>query len=60
MKFLHLSVTFAANISSSDSPACASSSCGRYTLPLLALYQKQPHHKNYAYIFTIYSICYKD
>lgn len=37
MKFLHLSVTLLANMSLSESPAWANSSCGRYTLPLLAL-----------------------
>lgn len=43
MKFLHLSVTLPANMSSSESPACASSSCGRYILPLLALYTPTKH-----------------
>lgn len=37
MNLLHLSVTFPLNISSSVRPACASSSSGRYILPLLEL-----------------------
>lgn len=40
MKFLHLSVTLPAKMSSSVSPACANSSWGKYTLPLLALRSK--------------------
>lgn len=37
MNFFHLSLTCPLNISSSDIPAEASSSCGRYILPLLPL-----------------------
>uniref|UniRef100_A0A0A9HD27 Psy2 n=1 Tax=Arundo donax TaxID=35708 RepID=A0A0A9HD27_ARUDO len=36
MNLLHLSVTFPLKMSSSVRPACASSSIGRYILPLLA------------------------
>lgn len=48
IKILHLSVTLPANMSSSDRPACANSSWGKYTLPLLALQGKQHIRKTEA------------
>lgn len=56
IKLLHLSVTFPAKMSSSETPACASSSCGRYILPLAALHQQtnQSFKRSNEFCFTCF------
>jgi hypothetical protein len=50
-------VTTPLKMSSSESPACASSSCGKYTLPLLALKEKWNSHSVNAWSHAIFMPC---